>query len=64
VRKITQEEIDRVTDPSLKTWMRHSMLNGIEIPESEEERIRIAQQESDMELFRIIENIIKVQSAT
>jgi hypothetical protein len=61
MRKINQAEVDRITDPSLKAWARHSMLNGAEIPESKEEWLRIAQQELDTEIFRMVAIINNVQ---
>jgi len=58
VRKVTQEDVDRIEDPSLKSWVRHLMKNGEEIPENDAERFKIAQQEMDDEIFKLIANIL------
>lgn len=61
MRKITQNDINRITDVSLKSWARYQVKNGVELPENDEERISIAQHELDLENLNIMKQILEIK---
>jgi hypothetical protein len=62
MRKILQEDVDSIEDPSLKAWAAYLMKKGREIPENDAERVRIAQQEMDDEIFKVTAQILDLKN--